>query len=666
LRHAAHVPFSNLPRGVMLSNLLVQLVNGLADASTLFLVAAGLSLIFGVTRIVNFAHGSFYMFGIYVAYSIASRFGHTVAGFWLSVLAAALVVAVLGALVEMIVLRRIYQAPELFHLLATFALVLIFRDAALWLWGPDDLFGPRAPHLTGAVAFLGHQLPTYDIALIVIGPAVLLLLWYALTRTRWGTLVRAATQDREMLGALGINQAWLFTGVFFVGAFLAGLGGALQGPRMSANLSLDLETIGNAFVVVVVGGMGSIPGAFVAALIIAEIKALCIGIGHVSLFGVDLSLSRFTLVAEFVVMAIVLVVRPWGLLGRASAAVRGMAAPETPLRPAGKRVKWLAAIVLLVLVLAPLAANAFPYMPVLLVEILIAVLFATSLHFIMGPGGMHSFGHAAYFGLGAYGAALFLKVLNLPMEAALLLGPLLAVGGALVFGWFCVRLSGVYLAMLTLAFAQIVWSVVFQWDDVTGGSNGLLGLWPSSWLSSPVAFYYLTLVCAVSGVWLLRKMLFSPLGYAMRASRDSVLRAEAIGIDVKRVQWAAFVIASLFCGLAGSLYAFSKGTISPEVISVSRSVDGLVMVLLGGLQTLSGPIVGAAVFTWLQDTVARQTDYWQALLGLAILLLVIAFPQGIVGFIRERFGDPGDDSVDQRESSAVTPSQRAAAVKEGL
>ncbi|WP_233804946.1 ABC transporter permease [Paraburkholderia sp. HP33-1] len=650
----------------MLSNLLVQLVNGLADASTLFLVAAGLSLIFGVTRIVNFAHGSFYMFGIYVAYSIASRFGHTAGGFWLSVLAAALAVAVLGALVEIVVLRRIYQAPELFHLLATFALVLIFRDTALWLWGPDDLFGPRAPHLAGAVDFLGHPLPTYDIALIVIGPVVLLLLWYALTRTRWGTLVRAATQDREMLGALGINQAWLFTGVFFVGAFLAGLGGALQGPRMSANLSLDLETIGNAFVVVVVGGMGSIPGAFVAALLIAEIKALCIGIGHVTIFGIGLSLSRFTLVAEFVVMAVVLVVRPWGLLGRASAAVRAMGAPETPLRPAGKRLKWLAASALLVLVLAPLAANAFPYMPVLLVEILIAVLFATSLHFIMGPGGLHSFGHAAYFGLGAYGAALFLKVLNLPMEAALLLGPLLAVVGALVFGWFCVRLSGVYLAMLTLAFAQIVWSVVFQWDDVTGGSNGILGLWPSNWLSSPVAFYYLTLACAVLGVWLLRRMLFSPLGFAMRASRDSALRAEAIGIDVKRVQWASFVIAALFCGLAGSLYAFSKGNISPEVISVSRSVDGLVMALLGGLQTLSGPIVGAAVFTWLQDTVARQTDYWQALLGFAILLLVIAFPQGIVGFIRERFGDSNGDQADKTNGGAASPSQRTAAVKEGL
>jgi branched-chain amino acid transport system permease protein len=206
-----------------------------------------------------------------------------------------------------------------------------------------------------------------------------------------------------------------------------------------------------------------------------------------------------------------------------------------------------------------------------------------------------------------------------------------------VFGWFCVRLSGVYLAMLTLAFAQIVWSIVYQWDAVTGGSNGLLGMWPSPWLSSPVAFYYLTLVAAIAGVWLLRRLLFAPLGFAMRAGRDSPLRAEAIGIDVARVQWMAFVAAALVCGLAGSLYAFSKGNISPEAISVGRSVDGLVMVLLGGIQTLAGPIVGAAVFTWLQDTVARQTDYWQALLGAAILVLVVAFPQGIAGFVRDRF-----------------------------
>ena len=179
---------------------------------------------------------------------------------------AALVIGALGALVEIILLRRIYRAPALFQLLATFALVLIFRDVALFIWGPQDLLGPIAPGLNGSIKILGHYFPKYDVVLIFIGPVVLGLLWLLLTRTRWGTLVRAATQDREMLGALGVNQAWLFTAVFALGAFLAALGGAVQIPRLPANLTLDLGVIGDAFVIVVVGGMGSIPGAYVAAL----------------------------------------------------------------------------------------------------------------------------------------------------------------------------------------------------------------------------------------------------------------------------------------------------------------------------------------------------------------------------------------------------------------
>jgi branched-chain amino acid transport system permease protein len=259
------------------------------------------------------------------------------------------------------------------------------------------------------------------------------------------------------------------------------------------------------------------------------------------------------------------------------------------------------------------------------------VLFATSLHFIMGPGGMHSFGHAAYFGLGAYGTALLVKWFALPMGVALAAAPALALLGALLFGWFAVRLSGVYLAMLTLAFAQIVWASVFQWEVLTGGSNGILGIWPSAPFDSRGPFYFLTLALAAAGVLLLRKFLFAPFGYAMRAGRDSPLRAEAIGLDVKRVQWLAFAIAGAVCGVAGGLFAFAKGSISPETIGIGRSIDGLVMVLLGGIQTLTGPIIGAAVFAVLQDTIMRSTEYWRALLGGIILLLVLAFPSGIVG-----------------------------------
>ena len=620
-----------------LASFIVQLLNGLAAASSLFLVAAGLSLIFGVTRIVNFAHGSFYMVGVYIAYTLVDRLMGSMGavGFWVSIPLAAIAVGVIGALVEIVLLRRIYRAPELFQLLATFALVLVIRDAVLWFWGPEELLGPRAPGLTGSVEILGRQFPTYDLFLILVGPVMLLLLWLLLTRTRWGTLVRAATQDREMVAALGVNQAWLFTAVFALGAMLAGLGGALQLPREPANLEMDLHTIGAAFVVVVVGGMGSIPGAFVAALLIAELKAICIWIGTVQLFGMSIAFSKLTLVVEFLVMAVVLVVRPWGLMGRKQAPSRHLGRPEEPLRPAGQGYRLAIAALGAALLVLPLLTKEQPYMVVLLVDVLIAILFATSLHFIMGPAGMHSFGHAAYFGLGAYAAALLMRSLALPMEVALLGAPLVAALGALIVGWFSVRLSGVYLAMLTLAFSQIFWAIVYQWDDFTGGSNGVTGVWPSAWLADRTHYYYLALVLVAVAVVLLRRFLFSPFGYAMRASRDSPTRADAIGINVKRVQWVAFIVAGLFAGLAGAIFAFSKGSVSPESLHVVKSIDGLVMVLLGGVQTLAGPVVGAASFTWLHDTVARTTEYWRAMLGAIILVLVLLFPQGIAGFAQQ-------------------------------
>ena len=620
----------------MFATFTIQLLNGLAGASTLFLIAVGLSLIFGVTRIVNFAHGSMVMIGLYVA-SFVSRWLMDFSGlepwmsFWGSILIAVISVALLGAIIEIGILRRIYVAPELFQLLATFAIVLILRDAVLYTFGADDLLGPKAPGLKGAIDVFGKPLPSYDVLMIIVGPVVLGLLWLLMKKTRFGLLLRAATQDREMVGALGVNQRWLFTGVFVLGSALAALGGALQMPREPANAGIDLSAIGDAFVVVVVGGMGSIPGAYLAALIIAITKSFCYGLGTVSLWGVSFSFSKFTMIVEFLIMAGVLIWRPWGLMGKEQALVRSTTQIEYPIAPMGKPAMIATALITLALLTLPLLGDQFDYAVILAIDMLIAVLFAASLHFIMGPGGMHSFGHAAYFGLGAYAAALMLKTGHVPMELALALAPLAALAGALVFGWFSVRLSGVYLAMLTLAFAQIVWSIVFQWDDVTGGSNGLVGVWPSAWLQSKATYFYLTFAIVFAGVFLLRRILFSPFGYALRAARDAPLRAQATGIHVIRQQWVAFMISGLMCGMAGGLFAFAKGTISPETISVGRSVDGLVMVLLGGVQTVAGPVVGSAVFIWLQDFIIRSTDYWRAVLGLVILGLILIFPEGLVG-----------------------------------
>ena len=582
------------------SAVLLQFLNGLAGASSLFLVAAGLSLIFGVSRIVNFAHGSLFMLGMYLAVWLAERFG-----FWASVPLAAVAVGALGALIEILLLRRIYRAPELLQLLATFALVLLIKDFALWAWGPEDMLGPRAPGLAGAVGIAGRQFPQYELFLIVLGPAVFAALHFLLTRTRFGVLIRAATEDREMVGALGVNQRWLFTTVFALGAALAGLGGALAIPREPANLEIDLGIVSDAFVIVVVGGLGSIPGAFLAALLIGEVKAFCVGFG----------LAEITLVAEFIVMAVVLVLRPWGLLGRPLHEARAAAAGElhAPTR--------LMLALPLALIVVPLVSDA--YTLVLLTDVFVFALFAVSLHFLLGPGGMVSFGHAAYFGLGAYAAALLVLRWQLPMELALLAAPLAALAGAALFGWFCVRLSGIYLAMLTLALAQIVWSVAFQWDAVTGGSNGLVGVWPAAWLASKPAYYLLTLALGTLGIACLWRIVGSSFGYALRASRDSPLRAEAVGIDVRAQQWSAFIVAGTFAGLAGALAAFSKGSISPETLSVPRSVEGLVMVLLGGVNALSGPVLGAAIFTWLEDLVSREIAYWRAAIGAVILLMVL-------------------------------------------
>src|SRR5437762_3236279 len=203
---------------VTLSNFTIQLLNGLASSSALFLVAAGLTLIFGVTRIVNFAHGSLYMLGAYLAYSIgaalAALLGSGPFAFWGGALIAALCVAAMGALIEALLLKRLYDAPELLQLTATFGVVLIVRDATLALWGPEDLLGPRAPGLSGTLQILDRAVPQYDLFLIFVGPLVLIALTWLITRTRFGVVVRAASENRTLTSALGIDQSKLYTAVF--------------------------------------------------------------------------------------------------------------------------------------------------------------------------------------------------------------------------------------------------------------------------------------------------------------------------------------------------------------------------------------------------------------------------------------------------------------------
>ncbi len=277
-------------------------MTGVASASSLFLLAVGLSLIFGALGIVNFAHGSFYILGAYLLFAFtqgqASAFWH----YLLLALAASLVI---GAIVEAVLVRPVLARPAHQQILLTYALLLIIQDVCKILFGSDYKSLGMPPGFDRPVFVLGTPFPSYYLGLVALAAVAALLLWFFLHKTRYGTLVRAATQDREMLEALGINVPLLFTVVFAVGIGLAGFGGAVSLPLQSISTGVAVDAVISAFIVVVVGGLGSIWGALLGAVLIGEIQA----------FGV-LILPEFSIVFTYLLMAIVLLFRPWGLLGR--------------------------------------------------------------------------------------------------------------------------------------------------------------------------------------------------------------------------------------------------------------------------------------------------------------------------------------------------------------
>lgn len=281
--------------------LLYQGLVGLSEAMYLWLVAAGLSLIFGVLRVINFAHGSLYMVGAYLTLSVTRMVGGS---FWLGLFAAPLAVALAGWVMERVFFRPMYRLDPAFLLLLTFAFVLMLDDTVNLVWGPLYHALPTPKILSGAVPVLGRFYPTYNIFILAVGAVTGLALWLLIERTPWGGIVRATAADREMASAIGIPVQRVFTGVFVLGAWLAGLGGALSAPTRALSPGMGESIIIEAFVVVVIGGLGSLKGAFVAAVLIGLLHA----------YGV-MFLPMFEPALAYIGMALVLVLYPRGLFG---------------------------------------------------------------------------------------------------------------------------------------------------------------------------------------------------------------------------------------------------------------------------------------------------------------------------------------------------------------
>jgi len=599
----------------------IQCLNGLSHASTLFIMAAGLTLVFGVTRIVNFAHGSFYMLGALVAGTLVTQWlpawsehGST---YLLAMLAGATAAALLGALTEIFLFRPLRHSPPLYPLVATFGLSLVIHDVLLWALGPGEVFAPRFPGLKGAVQVGEDFFPQWQIVTLCLGPVVWALLHGLLTRTKWGQRVRAATQDSDMLDALGVNPAPLLLSVVVLGCGLAGLAGALQLPREPANLQMDLQMVVETFVVVVMGGLGSIAGAFVAAILI----------GCVHAFGIHF-FPQATLILVFLTMTLVLAVRPQGLMGELAGAAPREKVAAFQLGGDNQFFKWIGWMVLAASGIVLITAGE--YTQSVLENVLIMMLFGLSLQWMMALSGWVSFGHAAYFGLGAYAAALSHLHWHFNAIMAAMAGVVAAFLAALCMGKLLQRSTGVYLAMLSLAFAQMVWATASQWVSFTGGDNGLIGLQFFDGMSRWIFQLVLILLCFVT-LFGFSRLIRSSFGAALQAGRDAPQRAQASALNVANLNQRVFLMSAGLAGLSGALWAMSKGAVFPSVASVSNSVDALMVVLLGGVHQLWGAFAGSLFLVGVGSEIGRYFEYWRGSLGLLIMLLMVFAPEGILG-----------------------------------
>ncbi|MDI6753556.1 MAG: branched-chain amino acid ABC transporter permease [Thermodesulfobacteriota bacterium] len=298
------------------------------------------------------------------------------------------------------------------------------------------------------------------------------------------------------------------------------------------------------------------------------------------------------------------------------------------------RENWFLVIIILCLALLPMSESRFYIF--LGTDILIMGLFAVSLNLLLGYTGLVSFGQAAYFGIGAYTCALLMKKASVAFPIAFAAAAVFGAVAALIIGFFCIRLTKIYFAMLTLAFSQIVWAIVFKWNSLTGGDNGLIGIPFPQHLDSPTRFYYFTLFVVVLSLFLLRKLVNSPLGRMLTTIRENPERTEFIGINVKKFQLIAFMISGFFSAIPGALFGIFNHSIFPDLLFWSHSAEVLIMTILGGMYSFFGPMVGAAVILYLRMLVTSYTQYWPLIMGTILTLLLFFFPGGILGFLRSQ------------------------------
>ena len=650
--------FVTMVSGVQLVDVLL---NGLTIGMVYVLVAAGLSVVFGVMGVLNLAHGELLALGAYFAFSLVT--GFDAGGFWVALLAVPLLVGVVGAVTERGLVNRVYGRGQLAQILLTFGLLLVIYDLKRFVWGPNPKFYSAPAVVDRTVSLLGFSYSGYSLFIVGAGGLLALGVWAALTRTRVGLVIRAGAEDREMVRTLGVDIDRYYTLVFGAGAALAAFGGVVLGGYQNVSPEMGNAVIIPAFVIVVLGGLGSFRGAVVGGLAVGIVQS-----------AVSTFVPTIQGVVIFLLMIGVLLVRPEGLFGGTTERVgTGRSEPSEfvgglagGVLTGRRRVRaGMAAVAALALVPVFEGVLYSGAVVSLLITVLIWALFAMSLDVVLGYAGLISLGHALFYGVGAYATLLTLLYVSPSAFVALGVAVVVTAAAAWVVGHLAIRVSGVYFVMITLAFAEIVRQVAVR-ADVTGGSSGLfgapeplygiagvgirfdevlVGVEPLTFTGDAL-FYYFLLAVVVTSYLGVRRMMATPFGTVLQAIRESELRARFVGYDVRSVKRRAFVVSSTLAGLSGALFALYNGFVAPDLLNWINSGNAIIMVVLGGSGTLYGPMLGAAAFTLVERQLSTVLPWWRLLLGTLFVAVVLVLPKGLVSLparlrdLRAGVGEP--------------------------
>lgn len=638
-----------------------QILNGLQLGVILFLMAAGLTLTFGIMNLVNLAHGSLFMVGAYLGVTFQQMTGSFILGFALAGAGTFLV----GLVLERVIIRHLYTRDHLDQVLCTVGLVYIFNEGMRLIAGPEPLHAPIPRALAGTLELIpGAPYPTYRLAIIVTGLAIALALYLLIAKTRLGMLIRAGASNRVMTAVLGVNIAVIYAAVFALGAALAGIAGFISAPILTVYPGMGDNVLILALVVLVIGGMGSIKGAFAAALLVGVIDT--IGRAYLKdLMGLVLSPVAANTVAPaiasmliYILMAVILFFKPEGLIP-ATGKRRAEAAPvaaDLPEVSAGKLVRWRvpALAVLCVGFLGlPLMAHAAdaPFWLDLGVRIMIFAIAALSLDLILGHAGLVSFGHALYLGVGAYAVGI---LSHHGVQSGFIQWPLAMAVSALMaaaMSFVSLRTSGTFFIMITLAFAQMMFFAASSLYDYGGDDGmslaerstfgGLIDLYNSN------HFYYLVLAILILVAVLNARLVRSRFGMVLRGIKINERRMEAVGYPTFRYKLVACVISAAICGLAGALLANSAEFVGPQFMDWTRSAELMIIVVLGGMATTFGPVIGALAYLGLEKYLSDLTIHWRLLLGPLLILVVFLGRGGLCAL----FAPSPDASAAERKPS---------------